>query len=262
MFIESNFTEEFEAIDTRCKELCEKMLANAEPAGDVVSYELIEDLYAFETNHNLVFFVEEGALGQEQNNSTLFFFDHGDLVGLDQTQEMPRGRFFAEAPVKLRPYRRDTLLNYLISTPEVCQLFVKYLINESSRRTSIIGMVGQGVDKASLGFAHFSAGDVIIEEGSDSDTVYSIVEGHAEVTVKGMKVGEVLEDEIFGALSLLTNSKRTATVTATTRCMVLVVPQEQFETLLQTHPKICMSLMENMARQIVSLNEKLTAASS
>ena len=262
MFIESNFTEEFEAIDNRCKELCEKMLANAEPAGDLVSYELIEDLYAFESNHNLVFFVEEGALGQEQNNATMFFFDHGDLVGLDQTQEMPRGRFFAEAPVKLRPYRRDILLNYLISTPEISQLFVKYLINESSRRTSIISMVGQGVDKASLGFAHFSAGDVIIEENTDSDTVYSIVEGHAEVTIKGMKVGEVLEDEIFGALSLLTNSKRTATVTATTRCMVLVVPQEQFETLLQTHPKICMSLMENMARQIVSLNEKLTAANS
>ncbi|MDX1693822.1 MAG: cyclic nucleotide-binding domain-containing protein [Ketobacteraceae bacterium] len=261
MFIESNFTEEFEAIDNRCKELCERLLEQAEPAGEVVSYELIEDLYAFETNQNLVFVVEEGALGQEQNNSTLFFFDQGDLVGLDQTQEMPRGRFFAEAPVKLRPYRRDVLLNHLISTPELCQLFVKYLINEASRRTTIISMVGQGVDKASLGFAHFSAGDVIIEEGTDSDTVYSIVEGHAEVTVKGMKVGEVLEDEIFGALSLLTNSRRTATVTATKNCMVLVVPQEQFETLLQTHPKICMSLMENMARQIVSLNEKLTAAS-
>lgn len=260
MFIESNFTEEFEAIDNRCKELCEQMLANAEPAGEVVTYELIEDLYAFESNHNLVFFVEEGAVGQEQNHAVLFYFDHGDLVGLDQTQEMPRGRFFAEGPVKLRPYRRDQLFNYLVSTPELCALWVKYLINESSRRTTIISMVGESIDKASLGFAHFKAGDVIIEEGTDSDTVYSIVEGHADVTVKGVKVGEVLDDEIFGALSLLTGEKRTATVTATKNCMVLVVPQEQFETLLQTHPKICMSLMENMARQIVSLNQQLTGS--
>ncbi|MCG8668158.1 MAG: cyclic nucleotide-binding domain-containing protein [Pseudomonadales bacterium] len=258
MFIESNFTQEFEAIDNRCKELCEQMLANAKPAGEVVTYELIEDLYAFESNHNLVFFVEEGAIGQEQNNSALFFFDHGDLVGLDQTQEMPRGRFFADSPVKLRPYRRQELFEHLVNDEATLALWIKYLINECSRRTSIISMVGQGVDKASLGFAHFEAGDVIISEGSPSDTVYSIVEGHAEVTVKGTRVGEVLEDEIFGALSLLTNSPRTATVTATKPCMVLVVPQEQFETLLQTHPKICMSLMENMARQIVSLNEKLT----
>lgn len=259
MFIDSNFTEEFETLDNRCKELCEQMLEKAEPAGDVVTYEMVEDLYSFEANKNLVFLVEEGAIAQEQNNATLFYFDQGDLLGLDQIPDMPKGRFFAEGSVKLKPYRRDDLFNYLISTPELCQLWIKYLINDSSRRTAIISMVGEGVDKASLGFAHFAAGDVIIEEGTNSDTVYSIVEGHAEVTVKGTKVGEVFEDEIFGALSLLTNSPRTATVTATKPCMVLVVPQEQFETLLQTHPKICMSLMENMARQIVSLNEQLTS---
>ena len=257
MFIESNFTEEFEAIDNRCKELSEQMLKDAEPAGEDISYELIEDLYAFESNQNLVFLVEEGAVGQEQNHSTLFFFDQGDLIGLDQTQEMPRGRFFADGPVRLKPFRREALLSYLSSTPALTESWIKYLINDTSRRTAIISMVGQGVDKASLGFAHFDAGDIIIQEGTPSDTVYSIVEGHAEVTVKGTKVGEVLEDEIFGALSLLTNSPRTATVVATKKCMVLVVPQEQFETLLQTHPKICMSLTENMARQIVSLNEQL-----
>ena len=257
MFIESNFTEEFETIDNRCKELSELMLKDAQPAGEDISYELIEDLYAFESNQNLVFLVEEGAVGQEQSHSTLFFFDQGDLIGLDQTQEMPRGRFFAEGPVRLKPFRREALLDYLSSEPTLREPWIKYLINDTSRRTAIISMVGQGVDKASLGFAHFDAGDTIIQEGTASDTVYSIVEGHAEVTVKGTKVGEVLEDEIFGALSLLTNSPRTATVVATKKCMVLVVPQEQFETLLQTHPKICMSLMENMARQIVSLNEKL-----
>lgn len=258
MFIESNFTDEFEAIDTRCKDLCEQMLENATPAGEEITYELIEDLYAFEASQGLVFLVEEGAVAQEQNHSTLFHFDHGDLIGLDQTSDSRR-RFYAESPVKLRPYHKEDLFNYLVSTPELNTLLVKYLINECSRRTAIISMVGKGVDKAALGFAHFSAGDIIIEEGTPSDTVYSIVEGHADVTVKGTKVGEVLEDEVFGALSLLTNSPRTATVTATQNCMVLVVPQEHFETLLQTHPKICMSLMENMARQIVSLNQKITA---
>lgn len=258
MFIESNLTDEFEAIDTRCKDLCEQMLEKAPAAGEEITYELIEDLYAFEANQGLVFLVEEGAIAQEQSHSTLFHYDQGDLIGLDQTKDSPRRRLFTESPVKLRPYRKADLFNYLVSTPELNTRFIKYLINECSRRTAIISMVGKGVDKAALGFAHFNAGDIIIEEGTASDTVYSIVEGHADVTVKGTKVGEVLEDEVFGALSLLTNSPRTATVTATQNCMVLVVPQEHFETLLQTHPKICMSLMENMARQIVSLNQKLT----
>ncbi|RLU00009.1 MAG: Crp/Fnr family transcriptional regulator [Ketobacter sp.] len=74
-----------------------------------------------------------------------------------------------------------------------------------------------------------------------------------------MKVGEVLEDEIFGAMSLLTHSPRTASVVADCRCLVMVVPRHQFETMIKTHPRICMSLMENMARQIVALNQQITA---
>ena len=105
----------------------------------------------------------------------------------------------------------------------------------------------------------FSFHETIIEEGTESDSVYSIVEGHAEVFVRGIKVGEVLEDEIFGAMSLLTNSPRTASVVADSRCLVMVVPRHQFETMIKTHPRICMSLMENMARQIVSLNQQITA---
>ncbi len=260
MFIESNFTEEFEQIDHLCKDLCEALLKNVEPAGEEVKYEFIEDLYAFESNNNCVFLIEEGAIGQEQNNSTLFYYDAGDLLGLDQHEELPRGKFFAEGPVKVRPYHRDQLLETLTSNPESADLLTRYLIAENNRRTMIISLMGQGVDRASLGFQHFKAGDVIIEEGTDSDAVYSIVEGHADVFVKNVKVGEVLSDEIFGALSLLTNSLRTATVIATRPCTVLVVPKDQFSTLLQTHPKICMSLMENMARQIVSLNEKVSGS--
>lgn len=261
MFIESQFTEEFEAIDHLCKDLCEQLLKQVEPLAECVSYELIEDLYGFESNAKCVFLVEEGAIGQEQNNTTVFFFDPGDLVGLDQSDELPRGRFFAESPVKVRPYLRQKLIDAITGTPELAKLFAQYLIADGHRRTLIISMMEPGVNRASLGFKHFKAGDIIIEEGSPSDTVYSIVEGHADVFVKNVKVGEVLQEEIFGALSLLTNSPRTATVVATKACMVMVVPREQFETLLQTHPKICMSLMENMARQIVSLNEKVSGNS-
>jgi CRP-like cAMP-binding protein len=190
----------------------------------------------------------------------VYHFDAGDIVGLDREDELPRGRFFAEYAVRLRPYRRDALFGTLHSTPENAALLTQYLLADCHRRTLIISLVDRNVNRASLGFRHYRAGDVIITEGSESDTVYSIVEGHADVYVKNVKVGEVLQEEIFGALSLLTQSPRTATVIATKPCMVMVVPKDQFETLLQTHPRICMSLMENMARQIVSLNEKVSSA--
>lgn len=257
MFIESNFTEVFERIDSHCKALAETLLDGVAAEGAALSYELIDDLFAAAGNGERVFLIEEGAIGLGQTGGPLFFYDAGDILGLEDWATLPANRFMAESAVTLRPYNKQTLLATLTQTPAQAQALANYLMADVARRTLISSLIEEGVDKASLGFAHFAPGEIIIQEGTPSDTVYSIVEGHAEVTINGFKVGEILEDEIFGALSLLTHSPRTATVTATKNCLCLVVPRNQFETLIKTHPRICLNLMENMARQIVALNKQV-----
>lgn len=261
MFIESNYTEQFEKVDNHCKQLLEIALREIPAHGAPLSYAGFEDLYADATNKDLVFVVEEGAVGHQQEGKTLFHYDAGDLFGMAQGEEMPRAKYYAESPVILRPYKRDDLWNAAMANTTKARQWGDYLISDCGRQSAVIAAIEPEVDRTSLGFKTFKPGEVIIEEGTESDTVYSIVEGHAQVTVNGIKVGEVLEDEIFGALSLLTNSPRTATVVADRRCLVMVVPRHQFETMIKTHPRICLSLMENMARQIVSLNTQVTKAS-
>ncbi len=260
MFIESNYTEQFEKVDNHCKQLLDAALQGIPAQGQPLTYECFEDLYAVPANADLVFVVEEGAVGHQQEGKTLFHYDAGDLFGLNQQNDLPKARFFADSPVILRPYKRDVLWNTAMATTAKASQWGDYLMADCSRQNAVVAAIEPDVDRASLGFATYKPGETIINEGSESDTVYSIVEGHAEVFVKGMKVGEVLTDEIFGALSLLTNSPRTATVVADKRCLVMVVPRHQFETLIKSHPRICMSLMENMARQIVSLNAQVTTA--
>lgn len=257
MFIESNFTEVFERIDSHCKALAETLLDGVAAEGPPLSYELIDDLFAAPGNSDRVFLIEGGAIGLGQTGGPLFFYDAGDILGLEDWGTLPANRFMAESAVTLRPYNKQALLSTLTQTPVHAQALANYLMADVARRTLISSLIEEGVDKASLGFAHFTPGEIIIQEGTPSDTVYSIVEGHAEVTINGFKVGEILEDEIFGALSLLTHSPRTATVTATKNCLCLVVPRNQFETLIKTHPRICLNLMENMARQIVALNKQV-----
>lgn len=260
MFIESNYTEQFEKVDNHCKHLLEQALQGITAHGNALTYSCFEDLYADPANEELVFMVEEGAVGHQQEGKTLFHYDAGDLFGLSQNPVMARVRYCAESPVLLRPYRRNDLWDSAMANTGKARQWGDYLIAECGRQNAVIAAIEPDVDRASLGFATFKPGETIILEGTEPGTVYSIVEGHAEVFVKGMKVGEVLEDEIFGALSLLTNSPRTATVVADRRCLVMVVPRHQFETLIRHHPRICLSLMENMARQIVSLNTQVTAS--
>ncbi len=238
MFLESNFTEQFEKTDNYCKDLLSKAITDIRPSGEALVYESFDDLYEAEANKDLVFLLEEGAVGHLQEGKTLFHYDAGDLIGMGQWEGLPKAKYYAESPVTLVPYNRDALWQVATSDAGKASLWADYLLAECARLSGVIASLDTPTDKASLGFQTYSKGEIIIEEGSASDTVFSIVEGHAEVFVKGIKVGEVLEDEIFGALSLLTNSPRTATVTADRRCLVMVVPRSQFEMMIKTHPRI------------------------
>ncbi len=97
-----------------------------------------------------------------------------------------------------------------------------------------------------------------IDQGDDADNVFIIIEGHAEALVDGQKVGDVQRDEIFGAMAVFTQEKRSASVIATVPCTVMLIPKDQFLGLMQSNPKIAHSLIESMARRIDLLNKEVT----
>ena len=106
-------------------------------------------------------------------------------------------------------------------------------------------------------FKTFKADEVIIREGDQADEVYDLISGRAAVYVKGQKVGEVGMNEIFGAMAALTKTPRTATVVATIPCTCVAVPVEEFISLIRSQPRTSLALMENMANQILAMNQKL-----
>ncbi|CAH0993321.1 hypothetical protein SIN8267_03469 [Sinobacterium norvegicum] len=116
-------------------------------------------------------------------------------------------------------------------------------------------------NRPELDFIHFAAGDVIIQQGDRAKHVYSLITGHAEVCQNDKKIGDVHEDEIFGAMAAFNNSIRNATVTAKTACTVVATRQDQFISLMQSHPKICQNLIDTMSRQINDLNQQLSSGS-
>ena len=87
---------------------------------------------------------------------------------------------------------------------------------------------------------------------------FVIIEGHAEAWVDGQKVGDVQKDEIFGAMAVFTREKRSATVIASEPCTVMVIPKDQFLSLMQSNPRIAHSLIESMARRIDLMNKEVT----
>jgi CRP/FNR family cyclic AMP-dependent transcriptional regulator len=107
----------------------------------------------------------------------------------------------------------------------------------------------------------FSAGSIMIEQGSEANEVFTLLEGEAEVFVDGVKVGEVKTNEFFGILASVTKSPRTARVVARTPCAVLVVDRERFQELIQARPVLVEKLIFELGRMVVDLNSRVVTLS-
>jgi len=110
-------------------------------------------------------------------------------------------------------------------------------------------------------FRHYDKGDVIIEENTDGDEVFTLMTGAAKVIINNTEVGKINKDEIFGAIAALTNTKRTASIIATTDCETIIVKSDNFRGLLAARPGTIQQLISNMARTIVSCNERIMVLS-
>ncbi len=87
--------------------------------------------------------------------------------------------------------------------------------------------------------------------------VYTIISGNADVIVDGVSVGELGEDEVFGAMAVFTGEKRSASIIASTACTVMAVPQQDFTVLIEAQPQAAVNLIENLARRINMMNQQV-----
>jgi Cyclic nucleotide-binding domain len=79
---------------------------------------------------------------------------------------------------------------------------------------------------ASLERRKLEPGDVLVEQGEAGDELYLLVDGVLAVVVDGDEVAEIGPGAIVGERASLEGGKRTATLSARTRCRVAVIPQE------------------------------------
>ena len=73
----------------------------------------------------------------------------------------------------------------------------------------------------------WAAGEVIYKAGDQSEFAYLLTKGEVEIiSDKGKRVGFINEDEVFGELSILLNSKRTVTAIALKESNALLIPKK------------------------------------
>ncbi|MCF4998110.1 cyclic nucleotide-binding domain-containing protein [Pseudomonas syringae] len=227
------------------------------PCGPALALSETHDLQA-QLPDDQVFLLSEGLIHGWMGGRALFYWHQGDLIGLQQGQAWTECRLSSEGPVRLTPYKRTELFQYIYQDPLRAESFVRYLTGQQALLAHAIAELKPREFRSTNGFKRVEAGDVLIQQGDTADHVFVIIEGHAEAFVDGRKVGDVPKDEIFGAMAVFTGEPHNATVIAREAITIMLIPGDQFLSLTRTHPKIAHSLIEGMARRIGQLNKQLT----
>lgn len=242
---------------TRLQSIPRRLLDGLAPAGEDLTFEQAEDLAAQLPNHQL-FIISDGLLHAAVDNRPLFYLQEGDLLGLRQGMDFPNCLYRAEEPISLTPYLRGDVFRHINACDERQELFIQYLIGQTALLSDALARIKQPQLRPATGFKRVEAGACLINQGDEAEHVFVITEGRASAHVDGVKVGDVQQDEIFGAMAVFTGEPRSASVIADTPCTLMIIPKDQFLGLMQSNPRIAHSLIESMARRINLLNKEVT----
>jgi CRP/FNR family cyclic AMP-dependent transcriptional regulator len=243
----------------RLQALLPPLLEGLPPAADALRFDQATQLSA-ELDPTWVYLIEQGQVQARVNERSLFYLHEGDLLGLRQDDSPPPLVFSSDGALRLVPYAREALFAHLAASPAGQAALVAYLVGQNSLLCDAITRLKPPEFRSPNGFKQVAVGETLISQGDEADHVFVIIEGRAEAFVDGHKVGDVGKDEIFGAMAVFTEEKRSATVIASEPCSLMLIPREQFLTLTRTNPRVAHSLIESMARRIDLLNQQLTQA--
>ncbi len=236
--------------------LSELLCNPVKPADEPFVVIASNDIFADITPTRLLRIVE-GQVDYYLNGKLVMHFSEGDLLGLPKSLNLPQGQFACKGPVTFLAYERDELVSAANGDLKSQRNWAYYLLCTISFYELAFTQELRSEFQPSAGFMHYRSGETIIQQGDTAHKVYTLLEGSADAVCDNIKVGEINANEIFGALAVFTRQPRIASVVATSDCTVLAVRKEEFITLIEHQPQICLGLIEEMAAKINQLNNQL-----
>jgi CRP-like cAMP-binding protein len=119
----------------------------------------------------------------------------------------------------------------------------------SSMSDEDLAAVAQQTDEMSV-----AAGTVLAREGDLGDQFFVIESGTAEVTRGGAPVAKLGAGDFFGEIALIREERRTATVTATSPMVLIVMTGSSFRSLDRTRPEVREAVSKALAERRASLS--------
>ena len=113
------------------------------------------------------------------------------------------------------------------------------------------------VFKDSDELVEFPAKAVIFTQGAEGNYMYVVMEGEVFISLGDKVLATALPGEIVGEMALINADIRSATVTAKTDCLLALIDQKSFESLIKHVPEFSLHVMNVLANRLESAFEMI-----
>lgn len=97
----------------------------------------------------------------------------------------------------------------------------------------------------------YEPNEYIIEQGSIAHTLFIITSGKVNVEVDGKVTGQLGDEDYFGAVAILADTRRVASVKSITAVTMLTLSKNAFKKFLYENPKISIKLMKEVLAKLL-----------
>lgn len=110
-----------------------------------------------------------------------------------------------------------------------------------------------------------SPGTALCQEDAVGEELFVLLAGEVSITRHGVELVKLHPPQHFGEIALALRCPRTATVTATEDCRLLVMHRDQVDDLIRRSPRLgarfTTRLLESLAERVVALSERIAQTS-
>jgi CRP/FNR family cyclic AMP-dependent transcriptional regulator len=104
--------------------------------------------------------------------------------------------------------------------------------------------------------ADYAPGDLIVQAGDRSNSMYLLLEGRARVLGKSRLLQP---GDFFGEMALIDGGPRSATIIAASQVRLMMLQRQAFLKLLKQNPQIALAIMETLAQRVRGLEQSVSA---
>ena len=257
MYLFFEAPEEVQAFGDEYKRLSRELASYLKPREEKVVIPAQSSLFLALGNARKLYVVRDGVLQCWMNDRLLYCYDEGDLLGLDHAFRLHNGELRTDFAVVTDEYSFSDLEELMHKDAHVARIAGRLCATQCAFFRALAASLLPDRVHYTPDSRVYAPGQTIIEKGKAGDEVYTMIEGQADVVVDGVNVGEITEDEIFGAIAAITGASRNATVVARSQCLVFVLPREMFLELIISRPHTIEKFVRDLASKVTALNDKV-----